>query len=294
MAYILYHAGCYDGFGAAWAFYKSREQETHHEEDVYLPVSHGAPMPEIPDGHEVVLLDFSYPEQVIRDLCERSYFVTLLDHHKTAEADLRGLKNQTPPNLALTFDMGHSGAYLAWKEFIGGVVPQLILYIEDRDLWKKQLPYHEQVTAYIQSYERTFGYFNGLQSDLEDLGSRDIIVQQGDAILRFKERKVKEVIEASTRFLTLGGHSIPVCNSPYIFASDVGEELLKQYPDAPFAAYYFDRTDGIRQWGLRSRRDFDCSVIAKMYHGGGHAQACGFQHPAPAVTPNADEMIPRP
>jgi len=67
----------------------------------------------------------------------------------------------------------------------------------------------------------------------------------------------------------------PVANAT-VFFSEVGEALLDMNPTAPFSAYYSDRGDGKRQWGLRSRPEFDCSVVAKAFGGGGHKQAAGF------------------
>ena len=45
--YILYHAHCADGFGAAWATHKRLGD--HHEGSKvhYLPVSYGEPPPEM-------------------------------------------------------------------------------------------------------------------------------------------------------------------------------------------------------------------------------------------------------
>ena len=73
----------------------------------------------------------------------------------------------------------------------------------------------------------------------------------------------------------VGGHTVPVVNATAYF-SEVGEVLCMRFPDAPFTAYYFDRADGKRQWGLRSRGGFDVSEVAKTYGGGGHAAAAGF------------------
>jgi hypothetical protein len=50
-----------------------------------------------------------------------------------------------------------------------------------------------------------------------------------------------------------------------LLGSEVGEELLKRYPEAPFVAIYFDRGDGKRQWSLRSREDFDVAVVARLF-----------------------------
>jgi nanoRNase/pAp phosphatase (c-di-AMP/oligoRNAs hydrolase) len=68
----------------------------------------------------------------------------------------------------------------------------------------------------------------------------------------------------------------------------VGAELLKRHPDAPFAAIYFDRGDGKRQWSLRSREDFDVSRVARRFANGGHRQAAGFESDLP------EDFVPRP
>ena len=278
MAYILYHADCYDGFGAAWAYWTGRAEIPR---DTYIPCKYGQPMPDIPDHEQVYILDFSYPEDALRSLAKRSLSVTLLDHHKTAEKDLQGFLTRPEANLNITFDMAHSGAYLAWDEFCGGDVPQLIQYIEDRDLWTNKLPHIEEITAWLRSYERTFENFDILHDGLNHRENRYEVIAQGSAILRFQRQKVQEICDAGTRMLEVGGYTVPVVNVPYIFASDVGHELLQRWPQYKFAAYYFDRSDGIRQWGLRSRKDFDCSVVAKANGGGGHAQASGFQEATP-------------
>lgn len=279
MAVILAHGGCYDGMGAAWAIRNSLALRPSLTQDVYHFVSHGQPMPEIPDGEEVIIADFSYPEAQLRELAERSFFVTVLDHHKSAQEDLAGLIKDPPANMEIIFDMNRSGAVIAWDEFVGGRAPRFLEYIQDRDLWTKRLPYHEEVTAYIQSFERTFENFDSHEFVLTtDAGLRDAIAQ-GEAILRFKTQKVNEMC-AQAVLVTLGGYeNIPAVNCPYVFASDVAHRLLELHPEAPLSAYWFMRGDRQWQWGLRSRQgsDIDVSVIAKSYGGGGHKHAAGFE-----------------
>lgn len=279
MAYVLYHAGCYDGFAAAWAIRKSIAKRPNETPDTYLPVSYGQPMPEIPDGEEVIIVDFSYPEDQLRALADRSFFVSVLDHHKTAQADLAGLVANPPANMEIVFDMHRSGAMIAWDEFVGGPAPRFIEYIQDRDLWTKQLPSHEEVTAYIQSFERTFENFDMLECILTTESGVSDARDQGTAILRFKTQKVNEICAHAVRVKLGEYENIPAVNCPYVFASDVANRLLELYPEAPLTAYWFYRSDRNWQWGLRSRQteDVDVSAIAKGYGGGGHKHAAGFE-----------------
>ena len=57
--------------------------------------------------------------------------------------------------------------------------------------------------------------------------------------------------------------------------SEIGNELCRVYPDAPFSATYCDRK-GVRSWSLRSVGDFDVSEVARRYNGGGHRNSAGF------------------
>ena len=64
-------------------------------------------------------------------------------------------------------------------------------------------------------------------------------------------------------------------NMPYMNSSEHLNRLLEE-KQAQFVASYFQRGDGRWQFSLRSRSDFDCSAVAKLFGGGGHKQAAGF------------------
>jgi hypothetical protein len=113
--------------------------------------------------------------------------------------------------------------------------------------------------------------------DFEVWSSLDVgeLAKEGAVVLRY-QRELVSLLADSARLSTLAGYRVPVANAP-LLGSEVGEELLKRYPEAPFAAMYFDRGDGKRQWSLRSREDFDVSEVARLFQNGGHRQAAGFE-----------------
>ena len=122
MTYVLYHANCDDGFGAAWAARKKLGDAA-----VYVPVKYGDPLPPTVTGERVYVVDFSYPRDVLETLADRCK-VVVLDHHKTAQEDLADLP-------FAEFDMERSGAGMTWDYFFPGQPrPPLIDHIEDRDL----------------------------------------------------------------------------------------------------------------------------------------------------------------
>ena len=263
--HVIYHGHCYDGFTAAWAAYRALGKDAE-----YIPAKYGDAPPPLPETARVVIADFSYPRAVLEDLRQRVASLTILDHHKTAQADLDGFPGAT-------FDMDHSGACLAWRYFHPKTHdPLFVQYIEDRDLWRFKLPHSREISAYIQSFDYSFLNWDRFHDEISNSidGFCRGPVTEGSAILRAKEQMVKQMAYNVT-FQDWDGLRVPVANAACYF-SEVGEQLCIDHPDAKFSAYYFDRRDGKRQWGLRSRGGFDVSAVAKKRGGGGHPGAAGF------------------
>ena len=111
-------------------------------------------------------------------------------------------------------------------------------------------------------------------------------VREGATLLRAKRARVAKICE-NARWLTFSLTTgvpgaricreirLPVVNTAWDFY-EIGEYLCARFPEALAGGYYFDRVDA-RQWGFRSRDDFDVSALCKRYGGGGHAGAAGFQ-----------------
>jgi oligoribonuclease NrnB/cAMP/cGMP phosphodiesterase (DHH superfamily) len=172
-----------------------------------------------------------------------------------------------------TFDLERSGAGIAWDELHGADTrPDLINYIEDRDLWR--FKYGEDTKtfhAFISSHPYDFG----LWKQLMDETNMDLVFEQGGAIRRKHKKDVDEIIDQCLQWQTIQGHRVPVINIPYTHGSEAAAEMLRRYPDAPFAAYYCD-AEGERRWGFRSQdHRVDVSEIAKNWGGGGHRNASG-------------------
>ena len=266
--HILFHAQCADGFGGAFAAWKALGDGAE-----YVPVQYGDPAPDLPADAPLTLVDFSYDRETILALAERHPSIVVLDHHKTAQEALTGLD-------FAVFDMDKSGAVLAWEHFHPGRrVPSLLEYVQDRDLWRFALPMSREVSAAIWSYPM----------DFEVWGSFHVarLAREGETILRYMEQQAAMI--CSQAFLDeIGGYGVPVVNATSLW-SEVGEELLRLHPDAPFAASYYDTGSGVRKWSLRSVGDFDVSAVAKQFGGGGHRNAAGFvtaRSPSPPREPS--------
>ena len=145
MLTVLYHADA-DGFGAAYAVWKNLEAR---DAAAFIAVQYNEPVPEIDERTTTLMVvDFSYSREVCDALNEK-YALVVIDHHESAEAALAGAEYAF-------FDGSKSGAVLTWEYMTDAPVPELLAYVQDRDLWRYDLPMSREVNAYIQSLPREF------------------------------------------------------------------------------------------------------------------------------------------
>ena len=280
----IYHGHCDDGFAAAWCVRAALGDE---KVEFYAGQYQNSP-PDV-SGRDVIIVDFSYKRPVIDAMAASAATLLILDHHKTAAADLYGFPPPLPgaynpyamldwqrennaPNAAhVLFDMARSGAGIAWDYFHPGKPrPRFIDYIEDRDLWRKALPDGDLFTFALRSYPQDFDIWDKLAEDVQQL------IAQGNHIHRFYRMQVEDQ-KRNAYAAAINGVRCRVANTPYAFASEVAGEIIDG--DAEFGACYFQLASGEWAYSLRSRGDFDVSEIAKAFGGGGHRNAAGFKSP---------------
>lgn len=259
---LIYHGDCQDGFGAAWSVWKR-----HADRFDYYPGVHHHQPPDVA-GRELFLADFSYPLNIMEALLTSAASVTIIDHHASAEKTIAPLIEAG--YVKGIFDMEKSGAMLTWEWFHPEEKPpRLLKYIQDRDLYRFDLPFSREITSALYSFEYDFQIWETLMaSDLEQLKA------DGIAIERKHQRDIRQLLKANTRRMCIGGYDVPVANLPNTMVSDAANLLAE---GEPFAACYWDTADG-RVFGLRSRKGgVDVAEVATGYGGGGHKHAAGFR-----------------
>lgn len=265
----IYHAHCADGFGAAWAVWRRYGGDL-----AFHAGAHGTAPPDC-RGHDVLIVDFSYKLPGMEQIIAEANTVTILDHHKTAQADIQPLLDSGA--IAGEFDMTRSGAAMAWDWcFPGEPRPRLIGHIQDRDLWQFELTGTRQIGAVLFTYEQDFEVWSDIARTLETEAGWQTLYTTGLTLERKHQIDLKQLVEVCARTMVIAGERVPVANLPYMYASDAGN-LMAQ--GQPFAASYYDTANG-RKFSLRSRDSGrDVSEIARHYGGGGHARAAGFIMP---------------
>lgn len=255
----IYHGNCADGFAAAWVVWKFHNKNAEFVKGIY-----GQSPPDV-TGKRIVLVDFSYKRGVLVEMASKATHILVLDHHKSAEADLQDL----PDNVKVYFNMKYSGAMISWKYFKGGKPPTLINHIQDRDLWSFNLDGTKEIQAAVFARPYEFDVWNKMMSmSVEELR------KEGEILLKNHHKNIDEFIETTAHELEIGGFKVPAFNGPYQWGSDGAHKLCH---GVPFAAYYYFTNNGNVIFGLRSEEDGeDVSKIAASYGGGGHEHAAGF------------------
>jgi oligoribonuclease NrnB/cAMP/cGMP phosphodiesterase (DHH superfamily) len=232
-------------------------------------------MPEC-SGREVYLVDFSFKRTQMKQLCELAQTVTVLDHHISAQEDLDGLEAEHA-NLEIVFDMSRSGAVVTWEYFHQQPVPQLLLHVQDQDLWNFALEGTRDINAALMSYPFDFALWHEVATSTQRFAT---LLSEGRAINRFRQ----EMIEGYKNRAVLGriaGFEVPIVNCPRAITSELLGELAEGHP---FAAGYQDKGEK-RSWSLRSsrKRGEDVAKVAALFGGGGHKNAAGFGTTLPAT-----------
>jgi len=216
--FVLYHANCQDGFGAAFAAWLHFRDKLPAQAMEFIPVRYGEPPPKLPPGpKQIYILDFSYPVDVLKELGGKSNYVVVIDHHASAKqalvprnlSDFRHATRVVSPdwtsfmlsdNVEVHFADNSSGAVMTCQYFFGALmVPVFFEYIEDRDLWQWKLPWSREFSAGLASYEQEFSVWEGLiyphgATDPDYPAAVERLQNEGAVCLRFTRQLVQRAL----------------------------------------------------------------------------------------------------
>jgi oligoribonuclease NrnB/cAMP/cGMP phosphodiesterase (DHH superfamily) len=281
---VLFHSfgngkHCPDGFAAAYAAWKLFGDDAEYVPCVYQQ----EPPTKLERGDSIYLVDFSYPREQLLKMAQTAHIVAILDHHKTAQSELEGWP-------CACFDMNRSGAELAWQYFhptwerfvrgeakeegltVRRTAPDLIRYVADRDLWKKKLPFTEEVHLALGSFPKDFQTWDTLANLTDYVGVMRAI---GAPLLQERTDSINELVASATWGDLDGQRALCTNTTNYGLVSDALNVICKNNPDTPFAFNYSQADEGGTKYELRSVGDFDVSAVAKRLGGGGHKNAAG-------------------
>ena len=261
--FVIYHARCSDGFGAAWSAWKLLGDNA-----TYYAAEHGDDPPDV-SGKNVAILDFCYSNSVIKKMIASAKSLIIIDHHKSRVAEMEDIECKI-------FDMNRSGAMMAWNFFHPNVSPPLLIkYIEDRDLWRWKLPLSKEFSAVFDLVDFKFEDFEKYNNE-EEIAKAQVL---GGQILQYTKLALVK-IERRAVIKTMFGKKVAVINANY-WIDEIGDDLAKTC-DCDFAMMWsYDHRKKAISVSLRSfKEDVDVSKIATRFPGGGgHKKSSGFTIP---------------
>jgi oligoribonuclease NrnB/cAMP/cGMP phosphodiesterase (DHH superfamily) len=250
-----------DGTGAKYAAWRKFGDEAK-----YIAVNYGRQVPTMEPGSDVYILDFSYPRNVLQELQNAHNTVVVLDHHKTAEEALRGLKG-------CHFDMHKSGAVMAWEYFHPEVpVPVILSYVQDRDLWKWEMQNTAAVHMGLQTLKGDMYKWNQVS---RAGGHFARLMEIGKVLKEKQDQVVENAVKNHVKVIDFCGYKVGVTNQSDN-ASEIGNAIcISKDLNVAFAVVYCITNEDDVLLSFRSEGDFDVSTLAKKFGGGGHKNAAG-------------------
>lgn len=305
---VIYHANCTDGFGAAFAAWCKLGNDAE-----YLPMHYSDdPLKDITyEGRDVYILDFSVPRVDMERLLASSSKVVWLDHHRSAfemwcpgEYD-RWMSDPLLTTRHIRLDNNKSGAMLAWEYFHPEKdMPALIRFIDDRDRWQFKFADSKALHAGLQlekpwTFERWAELVPAMGGSSGALAK---VISSGYAALRAYHEQVQHSAKKATPCTIIPAviNSMDSYKAPWVWSpanqcyvaglaantpnniSEVGHELANASGTYGLV-WYYDGATGRANCSLRSNGDYDVSAIAKVFGGGGHKNAAGFNIDMPTL-----------
>lgn len=266
----IYHKNCTDGTTAAailllkYPDCKLFPLDHNYREEEFQPI-----LDEVDKDTTVYIVDFSIKQPFFEKLASKAKEVINIDHHISVKDMLEEFTKKYS-NFKLVFDNDKSGASLTWKYLFGSNPPDIVKYVEDKDIWKWEFG---DTTKYVNDY--LFLYTNKPQ-ELRQLLDKDIneIIEKGKIINQYTTYLIDSFVEKSKDlFIQIGSYKVRAYNTG-LFQSEIGNKLSTLHNEA---VCLFSINGDYVKLSFRSLDHHNPSALdlAKMLNGGGHRNAAG-------------------
>lgn len=225
-------------------------------------------------GYDIVfMVDCSVPTEKMKFLMDNNKDFIWIDHH--AKKIWQILETLNPKGLRDT-ENNHSACVLAWMYlYPKEEIPEVLLYIEDLDLWKFNLPNSKKINMTLNIE------YKGWRESIKELfykGEWKFKEQElrihGELYIRMENNQIEYLLK-TIHIIDFHGYKTGVVNSP-VHTSFIGHQILDKNPDIQIALIWYCNGDTV-YCSLRSRCDINVADIAEQYGGGGHKPASGFR-----------------
>jgi hypothetical protein len=258
---VLYHGGCPDGFGAAYAAWKKFGDTAD-----YIPVKHQEPFPAHIAGKELYLVDFCYDKATMDALVAQSKSLTVLDHHEGVEEVIKEMPEYV-------YDSKRSGAGISWEYFHPETpLPTFLAIVQKADLFEPLTDEERAIISYTYAQPFHFDTWSEHIRRVEDPSERAKIVERGSAYREYFDILVAQ-LAGPAELVEFEGHTVYLIGGEKMFITPLGAYLREKRP--PFAIILRAGADGLRV-SLRGDGSVDVAKLAQKYGGNGHPQSAAF------------------
>lgn len=269
MKVVVFHRNCTDGTCAMQVVRKA----IGTEDVTFVAAQYNEPMPEVLTFKnprlaevEVIVVDFSFPREALLFLSASCKSLLVLDHHIGAKDALFGIEG-------CYFDNDRSGAMMAWNHFFPGQFPPLVVqYVQDWDLWRKELEYCDEFCAAVKHRMNDQQFWDDA---LQGFSHHDLLAHLdiGHTIVAIMNEQVQKSVRSAVYTDLLGFRTSLVNVTQHI--SEVGHAICHQM-EVDFSTTYFIKADGQAVLSFRAKKGgVDVSKIAQQFGGNGHVSAAG-------------------
>lgn len=272
---LVTHKACLDGTGSAlmyvWAGGDRSRVLFRNPSGLQLRSE------DVPSGVEEVWYADCCPQDLTDPAAGRPFRV--FDHHVSAQRT-----HGTDPRC--TFDMAESGTSLMARTLaltdLGIAGDEFISAMRDYDLGRFENPAGLRLADLAATYTQDQLLDLFIEREFEDVMCDRDLTARADGAAAVRSLYCDHVAQAAAPIAIsldqpIGRITLACAAVPRDWKNDAASRILDTRPQVAVAVI-FDVMGGMVS--LRSREDGpDCSVIAGLYGGGGHARAAGFKMP---------------
>lgn len=250
---------------------------------------HQLPLDQIPVGEPIIMVDVALEDMnEMFELAGRNP-LTWIDHHISSintYYDRNILSVNDYNSITAVLENGISACEGTWRYLFPDLpTPQSIILLGKYDTWRNQdkyrwdnviLPFQFGMRSECNSPE-TFPVNLLTCNEGEEVLLLIDIIESGQAILKYQNQLNADLCKLLS-FETHFGNLRAICLNGGGFNSDVFKSVYDESKHDIMILFVYDGT--IKQWKFSlytTKGEIDCSKIAKLYGGGGHVKAAGFQ-----------------